>query len=570
MVLVSMIGIAVVLILAALNFNGLVSDLIQTQYERGFVNSSLVLNADRDAYQGLVAYHTMLTLDPASDAYKNTNNDFEENLTQLKERIGESQVNMQNTGLFYSELKSADGISAEQAYTSFFTDLEAWEKEARRVLSVYQADPSVDLSASKGVLNAQFEDARTSINVIGELLDAYAKETAQQSQHQKNTAITMLVVIGLLTAIILGSASAWIVRGILKSVQKVRLLLEQLAAGKLNMTLDKEGGDEVAYLGVVASNTAQSLRRLIEEVLNSSSELVAASEELSASANQVLNSMKGINKATEDIAVGLESVSAAAEEVNASGEEMNASIATLAQEANQGRDLTLVIEQRAQKVEHDVNLAKTRTYELYGSMKDQVMQSIERAKVVEEISDLAQSISGIAEQTNLLALNAAIEAARAGEQGRGFAVVAEEVRKLAGESSETVSHIQNTTRQVQDAIVNLTSSAEQLLEFINRNVLEAYAGFVGAGQQYREDAVEFRGITDKVNSMSSHVLAAINEVTKAMESVAGTISNSAVNSREIYNGTEQGQATVIEIAQLADRLEESAVNLNKLVGRFEL
>ena len=58
------------------------------------------------------------------------------------------------------------------------------------------------------------------------------------------------------------------------------------------------------------------------------------------------------------------------------------------------------------------------------------------AEAAERIDSIIGLISQIAAQTNLLALNATIESARAGEAGRGFAVVANEVKALAGQTSQ--------------------------------------------------------------------------------------------------------------------------------------
>lgn len=69
-----------------------------------------------------------------------------------------------------------------------------------------------------------------------------------------------------------------------------------------------------------------------------------------------------------------------------------------------------------------------------------------------------------------MSLNASIEAARAGESGRGFAVVAEQIRKLAEDSAESATEIENIVRELMG---NSKDSVEKMQELSRDSSVQA-------------------------------------------------------------------------------------------------
>lgn len=88
-------------------------------------------------------------------------------------------------------------------------------------------------------------------------------------------------------------------------------------------------------------------------------------------------------------------------------------------------------------------------------------EEIKNVSVVSgKINEVMDFIKEIADETRLLGLNAAIEAARAGEVGLGFGVVAQEIRKLSGDSKQTVGKIKEFTTIIQESVDKTVSMGQ--------------------------------------------------------------------------------------------------------------
>lgn len=100
------------------------------------------------------------------------------------------------------------------------------------------------------------------------------------------------------------------------------------------------------------------------------------------------------------------------------------------------------------------------------------------SNVSEKINSVLDFIKEIADETRLLGLNAAIEAARAGEAGLGFGVVAQEIRKLSGDSKQTVEKIKELTTHIQGSVnttVNMSDLTMQTVEQQSAGIEEVTA-----------------------------------------------------------------------------------------------
>ncbi|WP_266160665.1 methyl-accepting chemotaxis protein, partial [Dyella silvatica] len=140
-----------------------------------------------------------------------------------------------------------------------------------------------------------------------------------------------------------------------------------------------------------------------------------------------------------------------------------------------------------------------------------------------------------------LALNAAVEAAHAGSHGRGFAVVAEEVRQLAQRS---------------------TDAAREIHQLIDDSAMKVEAGSLLAGQSSQLLA-EIVDSTARV----SQAIAEISANSREQSSGIGQIGQTVL----LMDDATQQNAGLVEQAAAAGRaLREQADVLLRQIGFFQL
>ncbi|QXE18097.1 methyl-accepting chemotaxis protein [Clostridium sp. 001] len=400
--------------------------------------------------------------------------------------------------------------------------------------------------------------------------------TADRSEMLKDiraTTYAIILIAMVLSIIAIGIGYAFSLK-ITNPIIKIVDLVNKTA--NLDLKYDKsfeklyKYNDEVGTMFRAMTNMRKVLREMVENMKE-------ASGTISSNAIMVENliaELKGYAEETasesENLSAGMQQNAATVEEVSASSDEMSGTVDSMAKKAADGSTNANSIAQRAENLKHDAVRSNESTNEIYTVVKSDLEKAIEKSKSIEEINSLSIDILSITDQTNLLALNASIEAARAGEAGKGFAVVAEEVRKLAEESSATVSNIQIVVGKVTEAVENLSNNSSKILNFINETVLKDYDKLVKTGNQYNEDAEIVSDFMVDFSAVAEELSSSIEGITNAIGEVANTVSDGARGVTEIASKASSINEKLSDIKSTAEDNKKSADNLQDIINKFKI
>ncbi|NLK98634.1 MAG: methyl-accepting chemotaxis protein [Epulopiscium sp.] len=386
----------------------------------------------------------------------------------------------------------------------------------------------------------------------------------------KVTDLTVMIIIVSAIFIVMGiGITILIARSITQPIKETTKYLNVIATGDFTGNISKKilsKKDEIGSLANSLNKMQHSIRTMMQAVVNESS---VVSEMLAGINNNMFalnKSIEEISSTTEELSAGTEETAASSEEMNATSLEVEKAIESIASKAQEGAATANKVSLMSEEMKNNAISSKQEALDLYSKTKNHLQNAIERAKAVEQINELSNTILEITAKTNLLSLNAAIEAARAGESGKGFAVVADEIRKLAEESKTSVSRIQEVTNEVLSVVNALSSSSMDVMNFIDQKVLNDYEGLVQTSERYNELSMVINDIATEFSATSEELLAsmhnmvhAITQISSSVNEEAMGISNIAAKAEEIVNMSKK----VVDLANTSNEKSGSLVNIVK-------
>jgi methyl-accepting chemotaxis protein len=371
------------------------------------------------------------------------------------------------------------------------------------------------------------------------IVSSLAKEDlAETATYARNHLIVGAVVLcALLFFVIFFTSRRWVSRPLTATVNA----MEQIAEGRLNITVPVHSKDEVGRLLAATDIMAKKMRSALRDIQDAAQQLASSSERLVSTANDVASQSAQQSDSATTMASSIE--------------EMSANIVHVSDSAKQANQISLDSDHVSNEGAVVIRQATDSMTSIAGTVRTASEAVSTLGRESKAISTIVNVISEIAEQTNLLALNAAIEAARAGEQGRGFAVVADEVRKLAERTSSSTQEISSLIRRVLDGTANAVASMEEGVRQVEEGV--SYASQAG-------------GSIAGIRQSASQVTESVTHISLALAEQSSALSEISRNIEKIATMADQNSQVSKESAQCAMELEQLARTLREHISHFSI
>jgi methyl-accepting chemotaxis protein len=275
-------------------------------------------------------------------------------------------------------------------------------------------------------------------------------------------------------------APRWYIGGYCLVIERLVALLVKRHRGRPALADDIAAMLRAAFLDMdlaLSSYLETSTANLIQQEALAMADLL--DRELEIAAGEVTAQAERLTR-------GAAHLGEVAEQVRTSATAVNASVEITAQNVQTVASATTELEASSQEITNQVKRVSTMTQAAVrqASATGETVRELSSASA--RIGDVVTLIRSVAGQTKLLALNATIEAARAGDAGKGFAVVATEVKDLARQTEDAISHVSAQAQAIAGTTASAASEVDSIVERVR--AVDSIAGEVAAASEQQREA----------------------------------------------------------------------------------
>ena len=470
--------------------------------------------------------------------------------------------------------KIAKDDPRREAYDKFLDDYQRYGKTCEIMLKTSTLNKQQASVSATSNFSIFAENVETYIDEILTISNNNLKEAKTESS---DYAAMIPIVVGLacimlagVTAVIVFVTRNAIVKPIRMTTNQLKEIMKSIALeqGDLSVRININSQDEIGKLASGINSFLEMLQEIIDNISRSCEVLSTQYASVIYNVEKAKSGADDTSAALEEMSAGMEEVAARVTMVSEETRDIGTSVDDMTKKAEEGTDYAENIKEKAEALDAQAKASKSEVNQIVTAIDTAVSQSVEKGRGISKISELTGEILGIANQTNLLALNASIEAARAGEAGRGFAVVADEIRKLAENSKNTASHIQDISDEVIESVEELSENATKLLEFVNTRVLSDYDALEETGKQYYEAADTMNKIMYQFSFATEKLMAVMQKVNDANEGIADTVQESTEAITNVSGNTNELAEEMKEVLGATSGVNEVIEQLMKEVNSF--
>ncbi len=458
---------------------------------------------------------------------------------KIQEKANNLQVYLEQMDALCSQTRDATLNESFTSYKEQFEEFMALGIDAAKLVEQGDTQKTLDMLI---LIRQKREVLDTCKGTYTEAMESRINSVASQINIKITGTYIFNMVMILVFILMAGATILIVVRTIASPARKASGHLNQIVEkiqkdeGDLTERITVKTQDEVGQLVIGVNGFIEQLQSLMRKLKGESARMLESADNITNRVNISNENVNSVSAAMEQLAASMEEVSVSLEQITNGSNDIYKKTQALTGRAGNGAELVEEIKVRAQAVRKDAVESKAAASKMIDEIRTMLEDAVKDSKSVGRINELTGDILDISSQTNLLALNASIEAARAGEAGKGFAVVADEIRILADNSRDAANNIQNISNMVTAAVEKLAQNAENMLKFIDEDVMKDYDDFVDVANNYQHDAedmnaifTEFASGAAEMQSIMQHINVGINDISTTVDESAKGVSNVADN-----------------------------------------